>query len=247
MDGTDAITINSDLGESLGNHSFGNDEGLLGLIDVANVACGFHAGDPSGMQETVDRAVAAGVPVGAHPGLPDLVGFGRREMVLTAEEVRSLVLYQVGALKAFLDLAGSTLSHIKPHGSLYGMAARSEGVMDAICDVAELYGVPVYGLADTSHERVALRRRLSFVSELYVDLDYRDDGSLIISRSPPLMPVERAKSRVRTAMTEGTISSDMNRPLRVRFDSICIHSDTKNAVDIATAVRGVLSARQQSA
>lgn len=115
-----SITINSDMGESLGIHSFGNDEGLLPLIDTANVACGFHAGDPVGIRETVRSAAAAGVTVGAHPGLPDIVGFGRREMNLLTEEVRDIVLYQVAALKGFLEVEGMPLDHIKPHGPSTG-------------------------------------------------------------------------------------------------------------------------------
>src|SRR5690606_7072773 len=118
-----AVSLNSDLGEALGRRSLGNDDGLLPLIDTANVACGFHAGDPGAMRETVAKAVAAGVTVGAHPGLPDLVGFGRREMKLDPDEVRDLVRCQVGALQAFLDAGRAPLDHIKPHGPLSGMVA----------------------------------------------------------------------------------------------------------------------------
>ncbi len=138
------VSLNSDMGESFGIHSFGNDDALVQIIDTANVACGFHAGDPTGIRETVEKAVAANVTVGAHPGLPDLVGFGRREMKLERDETADLVRYQVGSLVAFLDDAGAPLDHIKPHGSLYGMAARDEDIMDAICDVAVQYGVPVF-------------------------------------------------------------------------------------------------------
>jgi len=123
-----SITINSDLGESFGLHSFGHDLALLDLIGAANIACGFHAGDPHVMSATVTDAVRAGVALGAHPGLPDLTGFGRRQMSLTPEEVSDLVLYQVGALSAFIAAAGAELSHVKAHGALYGMLARDQAL-----------------------------------------------------------------------------------------------------------------------
>jgi 5-oxoprolinase (ATP-hydrolysing) subunit A len=239
------ISINSDIGESFGIHSFGNDERLLPLIDTANVACGFHAGDPVGIHEIITKAGAAGISVGAHPGLPDPVGFGRREMKLFPEEVRDIVLYQVGALRAFLDAEGLVLDHIKPHGSLYGMVARDEPLMEAVCDVAIQYGVPVYGMAGTAHEKVADRRGVEFVSEFYVDLGYRADGSLIIPRRPSATPPELAVTRARRALEEGVAEADTGERVPVRVESICVHSDTPNAVDVATAVRQELTARRQ--
>lgn len=239
------VTINSDMGESFGIHSFGNDELLLPLIDSANVACGFHAGDPVGIHDTVTKAAASGVAVGAHPGLPDAVGFGRREMKLLPEEVRDLVLYQVGALTAFLDAEGVPLHHIKPHGSLYGMVARDETLMDAVCDVAVQYGVPVYGMAGTAHERVAARRGVGFVAELYVDLGYRSDGALVIARRPHATPPELAARRARLALDEGVVEADTGERVQITFESICVHSDTPNAADVATAVREVIGTAQR--
>lgn len=235
------VTLNSDLGESFGIHSFGNDDALLSLIDTANVACGFHAGDPSGMAQTVEKAAAAGVTIGAHPGLPDLVGFGRREMKVSADEVRHLVLYQVGALKAFLDAAGLPLDHLKPHGSLYGMVARDEQLMGAVCDVAELYGIAVYGMSGSLHETVAELRGIPFVAEFYVDLGYRADGSLIIPRRPSATPPEQAAGRARLALEEGITLAETGEQLNMRFSSICIHSDTPGAAQAANAVRQVLA------
>ena len=236
------VTINSDMGESYGIHSFGNDEALLPLVDTANVACGFHAGDPVGIHRTVAAAVAAGVTVGAHPGLPDPVGFGRRRMELLPEEVGDLLRYQVGALVAFLDAEGAALDHLKPHGALYGMLARDEELMDAACDVALQYGVPVYGMAGTAHERVALRRGVGFVAEFYVDLGYRADGSLVIERRPHATPPDLAAERARLALEEGVVVAVTGERLPVRVDSICVHSDTPNAVDVAAAVRRVVPA-----
>lgn len=234
------VTINSDMGESFGLHSFGNDPDLVGFIDTANVACGFHAGDPSVLRETVELALGAGVTVGAHPGLPDLVGFGRREMKLERQETVDLVRYQVGALVAFLRACGGELDHVKPHGSLYGMAARQEEIADAICDVALDYGVPIYGMAGTLHESVAQRRGVPFVSEVYVDLGYRADGSLIIARRPQATPSELADRRARLALTERVLESDTGERVPVRPDSICVHSDTPTAVQVAAAVRAVI-------
>src|SRR3954453_630380 len=125
------VLLNSDMGEGLGLHAFGHDEELMRIIDVANVACGYHAGDPDVMDRTVDLESENGVAVGAHPGLPDVVGFGRRRMALTPEEVESMILYQTGALTAFLGKHGLELNHIKPHGSLYGMLAADEELMRA--------------------------------------------------------------------------------------------------------------------
>jgi len=238
---TMSVSINSDLGESLGIHSFGNDDALMDLIDTANVACGFHAGDPVCIRETVAKAGTAGVSVGAHPGLPDIVGFGRREMKLSPEEVRDLVLYQVGALKGFLDAEGLPLDHIKPHGSLYGMVGREDTLMNAVCDVALQFEVPVYGIAGSAHERVARQRKVPFVAEFYVDLAYRADGTLIILRRPHATPVDLAAERARLALTEGVAIADTGERIRVSVDTICVHSDTPNAVEVATAVRKTIT------
>jgi UPF0271 protein len=236
-----SVLLNSDMGESLGIHSFGHDDGLLPLIDSANVACGFHAGDPVNIHETVAKAGEAGVTVGAHPGLPDLVGFGRREMKIFPDELRDLVLYQVGALKGFLDAEGLPLDHIKPHGSLYGMVARDEDLMDAVCDIAVQYEVPVFGLAGTAHEKVANARDVEFVAELYVDLEYRADGSLIIVRKADAIPRDVAYERARAALAEDVVIADTGERVPVRFDSICVHSDRPNPIEVAEAVRAAIS------
>ncbi|TNM38652.1 5-oxoprolinase subunit PxpA [Nocardioides albidus] len=234
------VSLNSDMGEAFGIHSFGHDDALVKLIDTANVACGFHAGDPTGIRETVQKAAAAGITVGAHPGLPDLVGFGRREMKLQRDETADLVRYQVGALVGFLADEGLPLDHIKPHGALYGMAARDEDIMDAICDVAVQYEVPVFGMAGTAHERVAQKRGVPFVAEFYVDLGYRADGSLIIARRPRATPVEEARARALKALSEGLATADTGEDFPMRVDSVCVHSDTPNAVEVTEAVRAVI-------
>ena len=233
------ISINSDMGESLGIHSFGNDEALLPLVDLINVACGAHSGDPSGIAKTVAAAVAQGVKIGAHPGLPDLAGFGRREMALDAYEVRDLVRYQVGALVGFLDAAGVALNHLKPHGALYAMVARRDDLMNAVCDVAVQYGVPVLGLAGTAHERVARQRGVPFVAEFYVDLDYDEEGMIIVARAAAHRDITEVEERARRAL-DGTVLTAGGTELPIQFDSLCVHSDIPNAPEVARRIRSVL-------
>src|SRR5512146_1269347 len=146
------ITINCDMGEGFGLYRMGDDAALMPHIDLANVACGFHASDPSIMRATVRLAKAHGVKVGAHPSLPDMQGFGRRVMAVSPAEVTDFVTYQTGALKAFLDAEGMALNHVKPHGALYGMAARDEKIAAAIADAVLPFGVPILGMAFTAHE-----------------------------------------------------------------------------------------------
>jgi UPF0271 protein len=234
---TAGIEINSDMGEALGLHSFGNDLELMHVIDVANVACGFHSGDPDTMAATVRAAQANGVRVGAHPGLPDIVGFGRREMKLTPAEVESLILYQVGALSGFLKMAGMELNHIKAHGSLYGMLARDPELMRAAARVAALYQVPIYGLAGTAHQSVCEEMGVPFVGELYVDLNYGPAGELLIQRRPePTDPAAAAK-RVSRVLSEGVVEASDGSLATIKFDSICVHSDAPNSPAVARAVR----------
>ena len=232
-----ARAINCDMGESFGLYKMGEDEKMMPLISVANVACGFHGSDPNHMRSTVRLAKAHGVKVGAHPSLPDLQGFGRREMKVDREEMANLILYQVGALKGFLDAEGMTLSHIKPHGSLYGMAARLEHIAHAVCDVADIFQVPLFGMKGTLHERIYTERGHRFVAEFYADLDYNDEGGLIITREhDPVDPAEAARRCLR-AIEEGKTASVNGVDVAVGSDCLCVHSDTPNAVAVAEAVR----------
>lgn len=229
------------MGEAFGLHTFGNDLALMSIIDVANVACGFHAGDPNVLEETVRNAKDHGVRVGAHPGLPDLVGFGRREMKLTPDEVENLIRYQVGALSGYLKKYDMPLNHIKPHGSLYGMLARDEELMLGAVKVARDYGVPLFGIAGSAHQRVAEREGVEFIGELYVDLNYNGDGGLIILRQPHATDPLAAAERVRGALATGTVIAEDGTELEIPFGSICVHSDTPNAVEVANAVRAALA------
>ncbi len=233
-------SINCDMGEAFGLYRMGDDEALMPLISVANVACGFHASDFNHMRKTVRLARQHRVGVGAHPSLPDLQGFGRREMKMARDELANCIIYQVGALKGFLEAEGLALNHIKPHGSLYGMAARNHAVAEAICDAADVFKVPIMGMIGTQHEIVYKARGHVFISEFYADLDYEDDGSLIITREHKAVDPADAAARCLRAIAEGKTSSIHGRDVRVRADSICVHSDTPNAVDVARAVHDAL-------
>lgn len=234
------VTLNCDMGESFGLYRMGDDTGLMPLIDVANVACGFHASDPDHMRITVQHAKAANVKVGSHPGLPDLQGFGRREMRMTRDEVRNSIVYQTGALVGFLKAEGMELHHIKPHGSLYFMAMQQEAIAHAVCDAAEIFDVPVFGMTGTLHEKVYKERGISFVAEFYADLEYNASGGLILSRvHDPKDPTEMAARCVK-AITEGMGTAEDGSLFPVGCETICVHSDTPNAIEIAQAVRNAI-------
>jgi UPF0271 protein len=239
-----AIGINCDMGEAFGIYRVGDDEACMPYITHANVACGFHASDPVVMHRTVRLAKRYGVQVGAHPSLPDLQGFGRREMRPNREEITAAVLYQAGALMAFLKAEGMTLSHIKPHGALYGMAQRDEEVAEAIADAAEALGAPLLAFADCAMSRVYARRGLPFLCEYYADLDYGDDGRNIITREHHAVAPEEAAARVLRAVGSGVTRAVSGKDVRVVAESICVHSDTPGAEAIARAVHEALARRQ---
>ena len=236
-----AVAINCDMGESFGLYKMGDDEGIMPYITVANVACGFHASDPVVMHKTVRLAKQHGVKVGAHPSFPDLQGFGRREMKIPRAELADLLIYQIGALRGFLEAEGVALNHIKPHGVLYGMAARQEEVAHAVCDAAEVFRVPLFGMAGTLHEKIYGARGMPFVSEFYADLDYDGDGRLIITREHVAVDPEEAAAKSVRAIEEGKVRSVAGNDIPVRADAVCVHSDTPNAVAIAQAVKRALA------
>jgi 5-oxoprolinase (ATP-hydrolysing) subunit A len=236
-----AVELNCDMGEAYGMWSLGDDAALMPYISMANVACGFHAGDPVVMRETVALAKANDVKVGAHPSYPDLQGFGRRAMAMDPAELTAAILYQTGALKAFLDAEGMPLSHIKPHGALYGVAARDSAVAHAVADAAEVFGVPVLGMAGTKHEEVYGGRGLTFLAEYYADLDYDDEGGLIITRKHAAYDPDRVVEDVRRVLDEGVATARSGKEIPMRADLVCVHSDTPGAVELARAVRDVLT------
>ncbi|MCY4148502.1 MAG: 5-oxoprolinase subunit PxpA [Gammaproteobacteria bacterium] len=228
--------INCDMGESFGIYRMGDDASLMPLITEANVACGFHGSDPNHMRATVKLAKQHGVRVGAHPSLPDLQGFGRRAMAIEREELANIIIYQVGALAAFLKAENMELNHIKPHGALYGMSAKNSEVAHAVCDAADVFGVPIFGMKHTEHEKVYVERGHTFVAEFYADLGYDDSGGLIITREHDAVEPDFASKRVTRAISEGLVDSVNGVSVKVGAESICVHSDTPNAVEVAQAV-----------
>ena len=235
------LAINCDMGEGFGLYRIGDDAGIMPFITMANVACGFHASDPSVMHTTVRLAKRHDVKVGAHPSLPDLQGFGRREMKMRPQELTDCLIYQIGALKGFLDAEGMTLNHIKPHGALYGMAARSEEIANAVCDAAEAFQVPLLGMASTKHEEIYTKRGFTFLAEFYVDLDYDGDGQLIITREHEAWDPGLAAERTLRAITQHKVKTVDGNDIPMRADCICVHSDTPGAVEVAKAVRDAVA------
>lgn len=237
--------MNADMGEAVGIHSFGNDAQLLNHVDAINVACGYHAGGPATMATTVAAAASTDpartpIKIGAHPGLPDIQGFGRRAMALSPKEVTQIVRYQVGALTAFLG--DTPLNHIKPHGALWGMAAKDEAIMRAIAEVCQQYNVAFFGCAGTAHESVCQELGIEFIKELYVDLDYDKHGHLIIQRHAQLTDPEKAAARVRNALAGKPIQTADGAEITIAFDSVCIHSDAPNCAEVAAAVKAEIAA-----
>ena len=242
-----AIELNCDMGEAFGLYRCGDDDGIMPLIDVANVACGFHASDPVVMRRTVRLAKRHGVRVGAHPSYPDLQGFGRREMTMGHDELVAAIIYQVGALKAFLDLEGMALNHVKPHGALYGKASRDPATAEAIAEAVAAFGVPIMGMAGTVHEEVYKARGLDFIPEYYTDLDYTDEGRLIITREHAATdPAEAARRAVKVAR-DGRATSISGKNFPMVATCFCIHSDTPTAVPVAEAVRAALAPWRKAA
>jgi UPF0271 protein len=238
--------INCDLGESFGNWSLGHDEEVMPLVTSANVACGFHAGDPVTMARTVALAMRHGVAVGAHPGLPDLLGFGRRLMAISPDDAAAYVRYQAGALQAFLRAAGGELNHVKPHGAFFELlrdrADLARPVAQAVRDLGD--EVMVYWPAPA--EGVAFCEKLGqlgvrVVGEIYPDLSYAPDGRLVIERSKVETDVEFAAHQTRLFIEEGVVEAVDGSRVPLNAGSACIHGDGPNAVAVARAVRRALT------
>jgi UPF0271 protein len=239
-----SIDINSDLGESFGVWKMGDDEAVLAFVSSANVACGYHAGDPATMRKTVELCARAGVSVGAHVSYPDLAGFGRRKMSCSPDDVYDCCLYQIGALDAFCRVRGIGLRHVKPHGALYNQAAKerelADSIVRAVSDAGE--GIVLIGLASSELEEAARIAGVKFASEAFADRAYLSDGSLMPrSRSGAVIhDAELAAQRAVQIATSGTVTADDGRDIRLKPDTICLHGDTKEAVEMAAAVRHAL-------
>jgi len=238
------IDLNSDLGEGFGAWPMGDDAALLEQVSSANIACGYHAGDPGVMHRTVKLAAARGVSIGAHPSLPDLQGFGRREMRVSPEEVYELVLYQVGALEAFCRACAVPLSHVKPHGALYNMAARDVNIAQAIAHAVRDFdpALVLYGLANSALVWAGREAGLSVANEVFADRTYQADGSLTPRTRPDALvhDVAAALQQARRMVSEGTVQAIDGTRVPIRADTLCLHGDGAAAVTLARAVRSAL-------
>ena len=235
------IDLNSDLGESFGVHRIGFDADLFPLISSANVACGFHGGDPRVIERTVAAAREHGVGVGAHPGFPDLVGFGRREIAATPDEVRTDTLYQIGALDAFCRAAGLRLQHVKAHGALYTRAVGDRAIADAIAAAVAVYDPGLIFLAPPGTNLFAAAEAVGLPTarEGFADRAYNPDGTLVSRRLPGavITDPDAAAERALRLVAEGRLTTIDGGELELTVDSLCIHSDTPGAVAMAVAIR----------
>jgi UPF0271 protein len=239
------IDLNSDVGESFGAYTIGQDAILLTHITSANVACGFHAGDPSVMRETVGIARQHGVAVGAHPGFPDLVGFGRRDLHATPREVEDLVMYQIGALWAIAAAQGIRLQHVKPHGALFNMAVQDPALADGIARATAAVdrSLILFGLPGSELIAAGRRAGLRTAAEVFADRAYEPDGTLVSRRKPgavihdPAAVVDRV---VRMARERNVVAVD-GSVVNLELDTICVHGDTPGAADLAARIRRALT------
>lgn len=238
------VDLNSDLGESFGNYSLGMDEEILKYVSSANVACGWHAGDAMVMAKTVALAKENGVAVGAHPGFPDLMGFGRRNMAVTPEEAKAYTKYQLGALMAFTESCGMKIQHLKAHGALYNMAAVDENLAIAICEgVYEVNkNIILMGLAGSKMITAAQKVGLRAASEVFADRAYNDDGTLVSRKMEGSMIKDKdlAISRTVRMVKEGKVTTITGKDIDIKADSVCVHGDNPKALEFVKNIRETL-------
>lgn len=240
------VDLNCDLGESFGAYTLGVDKEILQFVTSANIACGFHAGDPGVMRKTVDLALRNQVAIGAHPGLPDLNGFGRREMAISPQEAYDMVVYQVGALAAFVKAAGGTLQHVKPHGALYNMAAKKSDLAEAIARA--VYAVNpqliLFGLSGSELVKAGEAIGLPTASEVFADRTYQADGTLTPRNQPNALisSQEEAVAQVVRMIKEGKVAAQQGGDIPLKADTVCIHGDGTHALVFARKIRELLEA-----
>ena len=238
------IDLNCDLGESFGAYRIGMDGEVIPYISSANVACGFHASDPLVMQATVAAAKEHGVAVGAHPGYPDLVGFGRRNMNVTDKELKAMVQYQIGALKAFCDAAGVKMQHVKPHGAMYNMAGRNLHMAEAICE--GIYeadpSLILLGQPGSQMDIAAKKTGLVFAREVFADRAYEEDGALVPRGMEGAVITDEtlAIERVISIVKEHKVKAITGREIGLEADSVCVHGDNVKALEFVKKIRETL-------
>lgn len=235
------VDLNADMGESYGRWTLGDDGALMPHLTSANIACGFHGGDPHVMRATVGLALEYGVGIGAHVALPDLIGFGRRRMAISPEELQDYVIYQAGAIRGFAESAGGRLQHVKPHGALYTMIADSGDYSHAVCEAVAVLGPEVILLMPPGVGTAASTVGVPFVPEGYVDLDYDDEGKLVIERVKQLRDPQEMGEKTIRLVREGKVRAVGGGDLSLHVESVCVHGDAPNAPEIARAIRAALA------
>jgi UPF0271 protein len=239
------IDINCDMGESFGRWQLGDDAGVMPFISSANIACGWHGGDPGVMRATVELAKEHGVGIGAHVGFPDLLGFGRRWLAISANEARDYILYQYGALRAFADAAGAPVQHVKPHGAFYVAINQDPQLTEALVDaVREADPGLVVVLMNKDALALAASEGIAVAPEAFPDLDYAPDGSLILERAKQPRDPELVAARILGVVREGSLSAIDGTDLPMDARTFCIHGDSPNAVEVARGVRSRLEAQE---
>jgi UPF0271 protein len=238
------MDINCDMGESFGSYRIGDDDKIIAYITSANIACGYHAGDPGVMAKTVGLAREHRVSIGAHPGYPDLMGFGRRNMETFPGEISNYILYQIGALSAFARAAGVMLQHVKPHGALYNQAAREERTAKEVIHAVKAFDpeLILFVLAGSLCEEMAIEAGLRVAREAFPDRAYLSTGQLAPRSMPGAVlhdPV-RVRERVIKLATTGMLTSIEGKEMRFKADTLCIHGDTPGAWELAAGIRGAL-------
>jgi UPF0271 protein len=244
------IDLNCDMGEAFGNYPMPNDDTLMDYITSANIACGYHAGDPDVMQRTVAMAIKKGVAIGAHPGLPDLQGFGRREMKISANEAYQLTLYQIGALYAFVKATSGKLHHVKAHGALYNMAAKDAALARAIVQAIHDFdpGLILYGLAGSQMIEAAHKIGIRTASEVFADRTYQDDGSLTPRTQPNALITDEQQSinQVLLIVKSQQVISSNQKSIPLVAETLCLHGDGAHAVEFARTISQKLKAESIS-
>jgi len=242
------IDLNCDLGEGFGVYSLGSDAAIMPHVTSINVAAGFHAGDPATIRQTLELALNYKVNIGAHPGLPDLVGFGRRNMSVSAQEVYDLVLYQIGAVYGFTRAAGLNLMHVKPHGALYNMASKDRSLADAIASAIYRFDLNLIlvGLAGSELIHAGQAIGLTTASEGFLDRNYEPDGNLTPRNHPEAIihSPEIVAARALEWIRSGVVTARTGQRLTVMIDTLCIHGDSPNAPDLCKRVRKSLEEQQ---
>ncbi len=235
------IDLNCDAGEGFGIYNFGADELIFKYVTSVNIACGFHAGDPNTIKSTVDLAVKHNLSIGAHPAFPDLLGFGRREMNLSYDEIKNYVIYQLGALNAFVKISNGHMTHVKPHGALYNMAFKDAKVARAIVDAVDDFdsNLIIVGLPKSALVIYALDRGFKVAFEGFADRAYNDDGTLLPRnlKGAVIDDADEIAQRAVRMVKMGMIESINGKEIDVKIDTLCVHSDTPNAPIIARKIR----------